>query len=174
MRTNTSATTATTAGKTVMRPTRNPINAGAREALAGMLNTRLADSIDLRLQVKQAHWNMQGPSFIALHELYDQIADSVNNAVDDIAERIVQLGGVAAGSLQQAASNTTLDAYPNPDQWKEHVEAVAKALAAVSAACVETINAAEEHDDPITADLFTRIGGEIDKHLWMVESHLQG
>ena len=76
-----------------MYETENDLPKTARTELSALMNQRLADAVDLQMQVKQAHWNVKGPHFIGLHELFDKIAEEVEDYVDLIAERIVQLGG---------------------------------------------------------------------------------
>src|SRR5579862_6301655 len=80
-----------------MFDTRNDLPAGTRTKIIELLNARLADAIDLGAQTKHAHWNVKGPNFIALHELFDKIYSEVSEDVDMIAERIMQLGGSAHG-----------------------------------------------------------------------------
>src|SRR5260370_507612 len=81
-----------------MFKTKNDIPEATRVKVVELLNARLADCIDLQTQIKQAHWNVKGPNFIALHELFDKINEEVEDYVDDIAERAAQLGGVAEGA----------------------------------------------------------------------------
>jgi starvation-inducible DNA-binding protein len=95
-----------------MSKTRNDLPDNTRKAIIALLNARLADAIDLRLAVKQAHWNVKGPAFIALHELFDQIQARVDTFVDDIAERAVSLGGAAHGTAQIAVKESQLQPYP--------------------------------------------------------------
>jgi starvation-inducible DNA-binding protein len=89
-----------------MYETENDISKDLRTQLSALLNQRLASAVDLQKQMKQAHWNVKGPSFIGLHELFDKVAEAVEGYVDQIAERIVQLGGVAEGTMRMAASRT--------------------------------------------------------------------
>src|SRR5689334_18673029 len=95
-----------------MYPTRNDLPEAARTKLVDLLNARLADAVDLQTQCKQAHWNVKGPSFIALHELFDKVNGEVEDYVDLIAERAVQLGGTAKGTARQAALRSSLPEYP--------------------------------------------------------------
>ena len=95
-----------------MFETKNDLSPTIREKAVGLLNARLADCIDLHTQVKHAHWNVKGPNFIALHKLFDEINDAVMEYVDDIAERAVQLGGVAHGTVRSVAGRSTLAEYP--------------------------------------------------------------
>jgi starvation-inducible DNA-binding protein len=158
----------------VMKPTRNNIPAAAREQLVPLLNARLADATDLKSQVKQAHWNVKGPQFISLHELFDAIAGRLDAQIDEIAERAVQLGGTAAGTIRQAAAASTLPEYPaGITSGLDHATAVADRLAAYGAALRAAIDTATALGDADTADLFTGFSREADKDLWFVEAHLQ-
>ena len=96
-----------------MYETENDISLQRRTQLNAMMNQRLASAVDLQSQMKQAHWNVKGPSFIGLHELFDKVAEAVEDYVDQIAERIVQLGGVAEGTVRMAASRTRLGSRPS-------------------------------------------------------------
>jgi starvation-inducible DNA-binding protein len=157
-----------------MFSTRIDIPAKQRPALIELINQRLADMIDLHLQTKQAHWNVKGPSFIALHELFDDIAGEVDEHADSIAERAIALGGEALGSLQEVSKQSKLKPYPlHLKTGKEHVEALADALAAVGKSVRAAIDQSNELGDADTADLFTGISRDLDKKLWFVEAHVQ-
>lgn len=156
-----------------MPATRNDLPDNTRKAMIALLNARLADAIDLRLAVKQAHWNVKGPSFIALHELFDQIQARIDTNVDDIAERAVALGGVVAGTAQAAVKGSNLDAYPTDvTAEKEHLKLLADRLSAFGKLARDAINAADEAGDKDTADLFTGVSRQVDKDLWFIEAHL--
>jgi len=154
--------------------TENDIPLKRRLQLNTLMNQRLASAVDLQLQMKQAHWNVKGPSFIGLHELFDKVDEAVESYVDMIAERIVQLGGIAEGTVRVAAARTRLDEYPLAiADGMAHVEAVARALSTFGQEARGTINEADLLDDADTADLFTEISRGIDKWLWFVEAHSQ-
>src|SRR5450755_2356551 len=154
--------------------TKNDISPERRLELTALLNQRLASAVDLQMQMKQAHWNVKGPSFIGLHELFDKVAEAVEGYVDEIAERVVQLGGVAEGTVRMAAARTRLTEYsPEISEGLAHVEGVARALSTFGQEARNTINEADELDDADTADLFTEISRGIDKWLWFVEAHSQ-
>ena len=157
-----------------MFKTKNDIPEATRVKAVELLNARLADCADLQTQTKQAHWNVKGPNFIALHELFDKINEEVEDYVDDIAERAVQLGGVAEGTARVVAKRSTLHEYPaNAVGGHSHVDALSAALAAFGTAAREAIHQATELGDLDTADLFTEVSRGIDKWLWFVEAHLQ-
>ena len=152
----------------------NDIPDNTRKAMIALLNSRLADAIDLRLAVKEAHWNVKGPNFIALHEFFDAIQGRIDTYADDIAERAVALGGVVSGTVRAAAAASSLAAYPtNITAEKDHLKALSERLGAFGKAAREAIDAADEADDKDTADLFTSMSRALDKDLWMIEAHLQ-
>ena len=154
--------------------TENDIAASLRMELNALLNQRLASAVDLQLQMKQAHWNVKGPSFIGLHELFDKVDEAVEGYVDMIAERIVQLGGIAEGTVRVAAARSRLPEYPLAiAEGMAHVEAVARALSTFGQEARTTIDEANALDDADTADLFTEVSRGIDKWLWFVEAHSQ-
>jgi starvation-inducible DNA-binding protein len=153
--------------------TKNDLSEGMRAKAIELLNARLADCIDLQTQCKQAHWNVKGPSFIALHELFDKVNEAVEDYVDDIAERAIQLGGVAGGTARMVAQRSSLTEYPNAADGRSHVEALSSALAAFGKAARHAIDQSNDMGDLDTADLFTEVSRGIDKWLWFVESHLQ-
>jgi starvation-inducible DNA-binding protein len=157
-----------------MYETENDITKERRTELNALLNRRLADAVDLQMQMKQAHWNVKGPSFIGLHELFDKVARSVEGYVDQIAERIAQLGGIAEGTVRMAASRTRLPEYPlEIAEGMAHVEAVARALSTFGKEIRTTVDEANALDDADTADLFTEISRGTDQWLWFVEAHSQ-
>ena len=156
-----------------MFKTKNDLPEETRAKAVDLLNARLADCIDLQTQCKQAHWNVKGPTFIALHELFDQVNEAVEEYVDDIAERAVQLGGVAEGTARMVAQRSSLAEYAKATDGRSHVEALSSALATFGKAARKGIDQANDMDDLDTADLFTEVSRGIDKWLWFVEAHLQ-
>jgi starvation-inducible DNA-binding protein len=157
-----------------LHPTKNDISENRRQAVIDLLGARLSDALDLSAQTKQAHWNVKGPSFIALHELFDKIHTDVDASVDVIAERLVALGGTALGTVQATVKATTLPAYPlDIYDGTAHCEALATSLAAFGKQIRAAIDAADGLGDADTADLFTAMSRELDKNLWFVEAHIQ-
>ncbi len=157
-----------------MFSTKNDLAEAKRIKLCKLLNDRLADAIDLMLQSKQAHWNVKGPHFISYHLLFDGVYATVSEGVDDIAERLVQLGGKAEGTVDAVAKRTSVTPYPiDIADGHAHIDALSTALAQVGKAAREAIDTSDELGDKDTADLFTGISRALDKQLWFVEAHLQ-
>jgi starvation-inducible DNA-binding protein len=158
-----------------MNPTRNDLSASVRTKVCELLNARLADLIDMQSQVKQAHWNVKGPAFIAIHELFDDISGNLIEHIDTVAERAAQLGGQVMGTARIAAAASTLPEYPvNAVDQTEHLKAVADRLSRLGKNIRAAIDASGEFGDADAADIFTQVSRDVDKYLWFVESHLAG
>jgi starvation-inducible DNA-binding protein len=154
--------------------TKNDLPEAARLDGVRLLNHRLADCIDLQTQCKQAHWNVKGPRFIALHKLFDEINEEVEEYVDLLAERVVQLGGIAEGTVGVVAMRSTLADYPLVlSTGAEHVAALSDALAGFGRSARIGIEEMNELEDADSADILTQISRGVDKWLWFVEAHQQ-
>jgi starvation-inducible DNA-binding protein len=174
MATSTPTITRDTADRTRLFRTKNDLPEHARAEVVGLLNQRLADSIDLQTMCKQAHWNVKGPQFIALHKLFDEINEGVEDYIDLIAERITQLGGVAEGTARVVAERTTLTNYPlKISDGQDHVDALSDALSQFGRTARIGIEEMNELADADSADILTEISRGIDKWLWFVEAHSQ-
>lgn len=152
--------------------TQNDLPEEARLAVIDMLNDHLADAIDFTLQAKQAHWNVKGPNFVPLHALFDEVAEQFTEFADELAERAVQLGGVARGTVQTIAHGSRLQAYPLDLTWGcDHLQALSASLAAFGKSARSAITSTDRVGDADTADLFTQISRATDKLLWKLEAH---
>ncbi|MEW9805519.1 DNA starvation/stationary phase protection protein Dps [Mesorhizobium sp. ZMM04-5] len=155
-------------------PTRNDLKSNTRTASIELLNARLADAIDLALATKQAHWNIKGPHFIAVHEMLDGFRTELDGHVDILAERAVQLGGTAHGTSQVVAKVTALKPYPTDiHATKDHLAALIDRYAVVAKSVRAAIDEADEAGDAGTADIFTAFSRALDKSLWFLEAHTQ-
>lgn len=145
-----------------------------RAEMITVLNQSLADVFDLYSQTKQAHWNVKGMQFIALHQLFDDLAASVLEYVDMIAERITALGGYAAGTVGMAADRSTLPEWPlDANNGQAAVEALVERYAAYANSARELIEVTDDADDEVSSDLMTEITRGMDKHLYFLQAHLQ-
>src|SRR5262249_35734714 len=129
--------------KSTLLKTQNDLPKKVRSKVIELLNDNLAEILDLGLQAKQAHWNVKGPHFIGLHELFDKVAEELEEYTDNIAERAVELGGIALGTVQVIAKHSSLAAYPlNISSGKQHVAALSGALAKFGAGARTAIDTA--------------------------------
>jgi starvation-inducible DNA-binding protein len=157
-----------------MYKTKIDLSEKTRRNVIVILNERLSDAIDLQSQVKQAHWNVKGPHFIALHELFDKISDVMLEQIDETAERITSLGGTAEGTVAVAARRSKLKNYPlSITSGRDHLLYLSTQLSVYGKSLRGAIETTAELGDADTADLFTQLSREIDKYLWFLEAHLQ-
>ncbi|WEF24974.1 DNA starvation/stationary phase protection protein Dps [Paracoccus sp. S3-43] len=146
----------------------------ARKTSISELNARLADSIALALAVKQAHWNVKGRNFIAVHELFDTVHDNLRAHIDILAERVQQLDGVAVGTAEKVAQGSALREYPTDlTKAEDHIKALCERYRDHGEKLRAAIDATDEAGDADTADIFTAASRSADKDLWFMESHLE-
>lgn len=155
-------------------PTRIDLKSNTKKAVIELLNARLADAIDLALLTKQAHWNLKGPQFIAIHEMLDGFRTAIDGHVDTIAERAVQLGGMAQGTSQTVAEKTSLKPYPTEiSKTKDHLAELIERYGAVANLVRAAIDESDEAGDADAADILTAFSRDLDKSLWFLEAHVQ-
>jgi starvation-inducible DNA-binding protein len=154
-------------------PTRIDLAADVRASVVEILNQTLAATLDLKTQVKQAHWNVKGKDFYQLHELFDELAGELEEYIDLVAERVTALGATAMGTARIAAAQSILPEYPyDIVDGMEHVTALAERYAPYAAHLRSAIDQTDTLGDADTADLYTEISRDIDKRLWFLEAHL--
>ncbi|OQM74975.1 DNA starvation/stationary phase protection protein Dps [Manganibacter manganicus] len=154
--------------------THNDLKSNTRNTVIDIVNARLAEAIDLALITKQAHWNIKGPHFIAIHEMLDMFRTGIDGHVDTIAERAVQLGGTALGTSQVVAKESALEAYPTDiHKTKDHLAALIDRYATAAKNARAAIDETDEAGDADAADILTGYSRSLDKFLWFLEAHTQ-
>jgi starvation-inducible DNA-binding protein len=156
-------------------PTRIDLPGEVLAKSISLLNQLLADTFDLMSQTKFSHWNVKGQNFIAIHKLFDDLAETLEEHVDTIAERATALGGVAMGTIRQAAAMSRVTEFPaGTHRSSDVLTALAERYAAVGKSAREAIDTADQLGDRDTSDLFTALSRAIDQALYFLEAHLQG
>ncbi len=146
----------------------------SRKEIVDLLNVDLAAASDLYSQTKQAHWNVKGANFFQLHELFDDLADGIEEAIDMLAERATSLGGYALGTVRMAAETSYLPDYDcHSTNGTDHVKELVKRYSMFSKRIREMIDRTAELGDLSTSDLYTEISRSADKYLWFLEAHIQ-
>ncbi|PTM42959.1 DNA starvation/stationary phase protection protein Dps [Bosea sp. 124] len=159
----------------IVKTSKVDLASNTKSQIAGLLNARLADGIDLALLTKQAHWNLKGPGFIGIHLMLDGFRKELDDHVDTVAERIAQLGGIAFGTTQTTAASSALTPYPTDIvAVKDHLDALIERYADTANLVREAIDASDEAGDAGTADLLTGYSRMLDKALWFLQSSLAG
>ena len=155
--------------------TKIDIPADKRTKLVDLLNQQLVNTVDLRSQTKHAHWNVKGPNFYQLHLLFDSLAGSLDEPVDEIAERLTALGGVAKATAKDVVESTQLADYPHgTHDGMKLVGVMVDRWATTTNGMRAAIGTADEIGDEATADMLTGFVELMDKNLWFLEAHTQG
>lgn len=158
-----------------LHASKQDLREATRQQMIELINHQLADTSDLKTQLKHAHWNVKGMEFFALHELFDKLAAEIEAHTDTLAERATALAGAAYGTARHVAAGTRLPEYPEDAvDGADHLRALIAAYAAVAKSTRMAIDTAQEGGDADTADVFTEVSRDLDKHLWFLEAHLQG
>ncbi|MFC0340364.1 DNA starvation/stationary phase protection protein Dps [Paracoccus niistensis] len=144
----------------------------ARKTAISELQACMTDGLSLSMSLKQAHWNLKGPNFIAVHELLDGVKTRLDPNIDDMAERIQQLDGTAVGTVEEVARATRLEPYPtNLTSAEDHLREVANRLRAYGERVRTAIDTVDEAGDADSADILTAASRQADKDLWFIEAH---
>jgi starvation-inducible DNA-binding protein len=150
----------------------NDLDLNTKASVGALLNARLVDAIDLALATKQAHWNLRGRQFIAVHEMLDGFRTEIDAHVDTLAERVVQLGGTALGTAEAVVRDSELRTYPSDLVLVEdHIFALTERYGHLANSTRAAIESANELGDNNTADIFTAFSRSLDKALWFLEAH---
>ncbi|MGM8887001.1 MULTISPECIES: DNA starvation/stationary phase protection protein Dps [unclassified Psychrobacter] len=137
--------------------------------MVDLLNSNLANLIDLSMDSKQCHWNLQGTGFIGVHQLLDDTYERLTEAYDTVAERIVILGGKANGISKRVVEDSVLETYPTDiTEVDQHVRELTNRYKKIAEELRKAIDTAGEAGDEDTADLFTEVSRIIDKDAWFI------
>ncbi|MGP4713440.1 DNA starvation/stationary phase protection protein Dps [uncultured Psychrobacter sp.] len=145
------------------------INDDTAKKMVDLLNSNLANLMDLSMDTKQCHWNLQGTGFIGVHQLLDDTYDRLTEAFDTVAERIVILGGKANGISKRVAEDSILETYPTDiTEVDQHVRELTNRYKKIAETLREAIDTAGDAGDEDTADLLTEVSRVVDKDAWFI------
>ena len=160
--------------KTPARKTAAKAKLTTGDPVVETLNARLADLVDLHWQIKQAHWNVTGVDFIAVHRLFDEQAAVTREMADTLAERARALGGVAEGTIRLAVERSTIDEFPHGlVAAKQAISALVDRYEQVSVAFKDASDEAADAEDKGTEDVYVELSREVDKQAYFLRAHLE-
>jgi starvation-inducible DNA-binding protein len=155
-------------------PTREGTKPEDRARIIEVVRPDLASCLDMVGISKQAHWNVKGYNFIAIHKLFDEIYDYIAGTSDVLAERITALGGTAQGGARFVVANSYIPMYPDQAVGCcEHLMAMADRLAILSNTMAMSIDKLDQIGSKVTSNIYQDIVHQLDKYLWFVEAHIQ-
>ncbi len=148
------------------------IDSKDREAIASGLARLLADSYTLYLKTHNYHWNVEGPMFNTLHNLFEEQYTELATAVDEIAERIRALGVKAPGSYSEFAKLASVEEAKGGESAEDMLRELVLGQEAIVRTAREAFPVAEKSNDEPTADLLTQRMQTHEKNAWMLRSML--
>lgn len=136
------------------------------------LNQQVANWTVAYTKLHNFHWYVKGPNFFSLHEKFEELYNEASQYVDDLAERILAIGGNPVGTLKESIDISIVDEAGKNYSAEQMVEAFSKDLTNISEQLVKSIEVAGEAGDDVSEDMFIGMKNSVDKHNWMFKSYL--
>ncbi|GIN41620.1 Dps family protein [Heyndrickxia sp. FSL K6-6286] len=141
--------------------------------LMNKLNIQLANWNVINTKLQNYHWFVTGPDFFTLHAKFEEFYTEAQGNIDEIAERILAIGGKPVATLRGYLELTTLNEAGNELQAKDMVSDLVRDYESLVKGSKELIELAEEANDHPTADMFTDIQTSLEQHIWMLQAYLR-
>lgn len=139
--------------------------------LIDLLNQQLATIVDLQSQAKQAHWNVRGPHFHHYHKLFEELSGMLDAHIDTIAERVSAFGGLARGTVREAAALTQLkELSPSITKDRDLIKALRDRYAVAAELVRKAIDVADSLEDDDTEDMLVGLSRDLDKSVWFLDA----
>lgn len=136
------------------------------------LNQQVANWTVAYTKLHNFHWYVKGPNFFSLHEKFEELYNEASQYVDDLAERILAIGGNPVGTLKESLEISIVDEAGKNYSAEQMVEAFSNDLTHISEQLVKSIEVAGEAGDDVSEDMFIGMNNSVDKHNWMFKSYL--
>jgi len=137
-----------------------------------ILNQQLSDWNLLFVKLHNYHWNVKGSDFFTLHEKFEVLYNEAATHIDEVAERVLALGAVPAGSFKEYLEHSTLEEATGKENSREMVQQIIADFKTVVASAKEGIEVAGDSGDETTVDLLTQIHVALEKHIWLFTAFL--
>ncbi|MCT1689024.1 DNA starvation/stationary phase protection protein [Staphylococcus haemolyticus] len=136
------------------------------------LNQQVANWTVAYTKLHNFHWYVKGPNFFSLHEKFEELYNEASQYVDDLAERILAIGGNPVGTLKESLEISIVDEAGKNYSAEQMVETFSNDLTHISEQLVKSIEVAGEAGDDVSEDMFIGMKNSVDKHNWMFKSYL--
>ncbi|MFW2435963.1 Dps family protein [Staphylococcus cohnii] len=142
------------------------------EEVIKVLNQQVANWTVAFTKLHNFHWYVKGPNFFSLHTKFEELYDEASQYIDDLAERILAVGGNPVGTLKESLELSIIDEAGKGYTAEQMVEALSVDFDNISKQLGEAIEVASKAEDDVTEDMFIGMQTNIDKHNWMLKSYL--
>ncbi|MBD3258056.1 DNA starvation/stationary phase protection protein [candidate division GN15 bacterium] len=143
------------------------------QMISDKLNVTLANAIVTYQKLHQYHWRVSGEQFFRLHEKFEELYDTFNQTLDDVAERILTIGGEPVGTLAGALELATISEDDTVPSANDMVSNTLYDLETQQSQIQGVIAAAEAEGDRGTVNLLDGISDDLEKQMWMLRAYLR-
>lgn len=140
--------------------------------LEQILNTQVANWSLLGVKLHHYHWYVKGPQFYMLHEKFEELYNTAAGYVDELAERMLAIGGKPAASMAQYLKLATLQEVSHENTAEQMVGQLVADFEQLAGELKAGIEAADQEGDDATSDLLTGMVSDVQKHTWMLNAFL--
>lgn len=144
----------------------------SQEKLQQILNQQVANWTILYMKLHNYHWYVKGPHFFELHEKFEELYDEGAAYLDDLAERLLSIGGKPIGTLKEALELATIQEAEGELDANGMVQSIIDDYKKLTEELREGIEVASSLGDESTTDLFIGINTDLEKHIWMLSAFL--
>lgn len=140
--------------------------------LQTLLNQQIANWNVLYTKLHRFHWYVKGPLFFTLHAKFEELYNEAGLVVDQLAERLLAIGGEPVATMKEYLDTATLAEFNNETKASEMVAALVADYKQVKDELSSLAALAEENNDVITNDMATGLIETLDTHIWMLTAYL--
>lgn len=145
----------------------------AEDPVVRHLQRQVANAFLLYANYKRYHWQTYGPLFRDLHRLFDELATDVHGTLDELAERLRMIGQDPVATPAEVLETASVEPAPLGLSPREMIEQADAHAVTVIKEMREAVRAADDADDPGSADLFSRFVQVHEKHEWWLRDLLE-
>jgi starvation-inducible DNA-binding protein len=143
------------------------------ERVVAQLNKQVANWNILFVKLHHYHWNVKGPQFFTLHGKFEELYTEAAVHIDELAERILALGGQPIATMREYLEVSTLKEAEGNESAEDMVRIIVDDYSLIIEELKDGMGVACEAEDEITSDMLLAIHTELEKHIWMLKAFLR-
>lgn len=137
-----------------------------------LMNQQLTNWTVLYTKLHNYHWYVKGPNFFTLHEKFEEFYTETATYIDEIAERLLTIGGKPVATLKETLEVATIEEAKGGETANEMVKIILQDFTTLTNDIEQLLEVAGDANDEETADLFLGIKATLEKHIWMLQAYL--